>query len=46
MHAYERNGGVVSAVHRGTARLVNLELSDGKYLIGGKRVSYYPEEFE
>ncbi|MET4730420.1 putative intracellular protease/amidase [Lysobacter enzymogenes] len=46
MHVYERNGGVVSAVCHGTAGLVNLKLSDGKYLIGGKRVSGYPEEFE
>ena len=46
MHVYERNGGVVSAVCHGTAGLVNLRLSDGRYLVGGKRVSGYPEEFE
>ncbi|WP_082124584.1 nuclear transport factor 2 family protein [Lysobacter capsici] len=45
-HVYERNGGVVSAVCHGTAGLVNLKLSDGSYLIGGKRISGYPEEFE
>lgn len=45
-HVYERNGGVVSAVCHGTAGLVNLRLSDGRYLLGGKRVSGYPEEFE
>ena len=42
----ERNGGVVAAVCHGTAGLVNLKLSDGRYLVGGKRVSGYPEEFE
>ena len=46
MHVYERTGGVVSAVCHGTAGLVNLRLSDGRYLVGGKRVSGYPEEFE
>ncbi|MGH8108670.1 MAG: nuclear transport factor 2 family protein [Arenimonas sp.] len=46
MHVYERNGGVVSAVCHGTAGLVNLKLSDGRYLVGGKRVTGYPEEFE
>lgn len=46
MHVYERNGGVVSAVCHGTAGLVNLRLSDGRYLVGGKRISGYPEEFE
>jgi putative intracellular protease/amidase len=46
VHVYERNGGVVSAVCHGTAGLVNLKLSDGRYLVGGKRVSGYPEEFE
>lgn len=46
MHVYERNGGVVAAVCHGTAGLVNLKLSDGRYLVGGKRVSGYPEEFE
>lgn len=46
MQVYERNGGVVSAVCHGTAGLVNLKLSDGRYLVEGKRVSGYPEEFE
>lgn len=46
MHVYERNGGVVSAVCHGTAGLVNLKLSNRKYLVGGKRVTGYPEEFE
>lgn len=46
MHVYERNGGVVSAVCHGTAGLVNLKLADGRYLIAGKRVTGYPEEYE
>lgn len=46
MHVYERNGGVISAVCHGTAGLANLRLSDGGYLVAGKRISGYPEEFE
>lgn len=46
MHVYERNGGVVSAVCHGTAGLVNLKLADGRYLIAGKRITGYPEEYE
>lgn len=46
MQVYERNGGVVSAVCHGTAGLVNLKLADGRYLIAGKRITGYPEEYE
>lgn len=46
MHVYERNGGVVSAVCHGTAGLMNLKLADGRYLIAGKRITGYPEEYE
>lgn len=42
---YER-GGVVSAVCHGTAGIARLKLSDGKYLVSGKRVTGYPEEYE
>jgi putative intracellular protease/amidase len=46
MHVYERNGGVISAVCHGTAGLAHLKLRDGRFLVQGKRVSGYPEEFE
>lgn len=42
---YER-GGVVSAVCHGTAGIARLKLSDGQYLVNGKRVTGYPEEYE
>ncbi|GHJ40706.1 type 1 glutamine amidotransferase domain-containing protein [Streptomyces sp. TS71-3] len=42
---YER-GGVVSAVCHGPAGLVNLRLSDGSYLIDGKRVASFTNEEE
>jgi putative intracellular protease/amidase len=43
---YEQQGGVVSAVCHGSAGLVNLTLSDGSALVGGKRVTGYPDAFE
>ncbi len=46
MHVYERNGGVISAVCHGTAGIVNLKLTNGQYLVSGKRISGYPEEDE
>lgn len=45
-HIYEQNGGVVASVCHGTAGIVNLKTSDGKYLVDGKRVSGYPESYE
>lgn len=42
---YER-GGVVSAVCHGPAGLVNLRLSDGSYLVDGKRVASFTNEEE
>jgi phosphoribosylanthranilate isomerase len=42
---YER-GGVVSAVCHGPAGLVDLRLSDGSYLIDGKRVASFTNEEE
>jgi len=42
---YEQ-GGVVSAVCHGPAGLVNLQLSDGSYLVDGKRVSSFTNEEE
>lgn len=42
---YER-GGVVAAVCHGPAALVNIQLSDGSYLVTGKRVSAFTNEEE
>lgn len=42
---YER-GGIVSAVCHGPAGLVNLKLSDGEYLIDGKRINSFTNEEE
>lgn len=43
---YEQNGGVVSAICHGTAGLVDIKTSDGKYLIQGKNVNGFPDLFE
>ena len=42
---YER-GGVVAAVCHGPAALVNLRLSDGRYLVAGKDVAAFTDEEE
>jgi putative intracellular protease/amidase len=42
---YER-GGVVAAVCHGPSGLVNIRLSDGKYLVDGKEVSGFTNEEE
>ncbi|MFU8926991.1 type 1 glutamine amidotransferase domain-containing protein [Acinetobacter puyangensis] len=42
---YER-GGVVSAVCHGPAGLVNIKLSDGRYLVTGKKVSAFTNDEE
>src|SRR2546430_14564095 len=42
---YER-GGVVAAVCHGPSGLVNLRLSDGAYLVAGKRVAAFTNEEE
>ena len=42
---YER-GGAVAAVCHGPAALVNIKLSDGSYLVAGKRVSAFTNEEE
>ncbi|MGD1839360.1 MAG: nuclear transport factor 2 family protein [Thermonemataceae bacterium] len=45
-HIYEQKKGVVAAVCHGTAGIVNIKTSDGKYLVAGKNVNGYPEAFE
>lgn len=42
---YEQQG-IVSAVCHGTAGLAHIKLSNGQYLVAGKRVTGYPEEYE
>jgi putative intracellular protease/amidase len=46
MEIYEQHKGIISSVCHGTAGLVNLKTQDGKYLVEGKRISGYPEDFE
>lgn len=46
MTIYEKQKGVISSVCHGTAGIVHLKTSDGKYLVDGKRVSGYPDEYE
>lgn len=45
-YVYEKNDGVISAVCHGTAGIVKLKLSNGQYLLAGKRVTGYPEDYE
>jgi putative intracellular protease/amidase len=40
------NGGVVSAVCHGPAGLVNIKLSNGKYLVDGKKINAFTNEEE
>lgn len=46
MNIYEKHQGIISAVCHGSAGLINLKTADGKYLVNGKRVSGYPDDFE
>lgn len=40
------NGGVISAVCHGPAGLVNIKLSNGKYLVDGKKINSFTNEEE
>ena len=40
------NKGIVSAVCHGPAGLVNIKLSNGKYLVNGKKISAFTNEEE
>lgn len=42
---YENNG-IVSTICHGTAGIVNLKMSDGKYIYSGKNVNGFPDKFE
>ena len=46
MEIYEEHNGIISSVCHGTAGIVNLKTKDGKYLVDGKNVSGYPDDFE
>lgn len=46
MDIYEKHNGIISSVCHGTAGIVYLKTNDGKYLVAGKRISGYPEDFE
>lgn len=46
MTIYEKQKGTIGAVCHGTAGIVNLKTSDGKYLVEGKRVNGFPEDHE
>jgi putative intracellular protease/amidase len=46
MEIYEQHQGIISSVCHGTAGIVYLKTKDGKYLVEGKRISGYPEDFE
>jgi len=46
MEIYEKHNGIISAVCHGTAGIVNLRTSNGNYLVAGKRISGYPDEYE
>ncbi len=43
---YEENQGIVSAICHGTAGIVNIKTSEGKYLLTGKNVTGFPDHFE
>lgn len=46
MDIYEKNNGVIAAVCHGTAGIVHLKTSDGKYLVEGKNVNGVPDAHE
>jgi putative intracellular protease/amidase len=46
LKVYEENKGIISSVCHGTAGIVNLKTTDGKYLVTGKKISGYPDSFE
>lgn len=46
MEVYEKHNGIVSAICHGTAGIVNLKTSDGKYIYQNKSVTGFPDIFE
>lgn len=46
MQIYEEHNGIISSVCHGTAGIVHLKTKDGAYLVTGKTVNGYPDDFE
>lgn len=46
MDIYQQHQGIISAVCHGTAGLLQLKTIDGRYLVTGKKLTGYPEDFE
>lgn len=46
MDIYEKHNGIISSVCHGTAGIINLKTKDGEYLVKGKNVSGYPDDYE
>ena len=46
MDIYEKYNGIISAVCHGTAGIAFLKLSSGEFLVSGKNISGYPDEYE
>ncbi|WP_086031195.1 type 1 glutamine amidotransferase domain-containing protein [Tenacibaculum holothuriorum] len=46
INIYEKNNGIVSAICHGTAGIVNLKTTNGKYLYENKEVNGFPDLFE
>lgn len=40
------DGGILSSVCHGTAGIVNLKTENGEYLVKGKRINGYPDDYE
>ena len=46
MDIYENHNGIISSVCHGTAGIAFLTLRSGEFLVSGKRISGYPDEYE
>ena len=46
MEIYEQHNGIISSVCHGTAGIAHLKTNNGQYLVAGKRISGYPDEYE
>lgn len=46
MEIYEKYNGIISSVCHGTAGIAFLTTADGEFLVKGKRISGYPDDYE
>jgi putative intracellular protease/amidase len=46
MEIYEEHSGIISSVCHGTAGIAFLKKTNGEYLVSGKNISGYPNEYE